>query len=209
MRAVDPAAHAERLKRGGFQERVLVWVAGRNRTTDAIEALGLWTGEDAETITVVDMFTGASATRTFHGAGALLGISSIKHEAGLSVRPVRLSLSPLDPAVIEVVRLYDPRGAQVQIWKRTLSAETGLQLGQPEPWFKGYCNKAPIPRPEPGGEATLEMEVVSTARLLTIPHGRRKSDVAQRRRDQDDRFRRYKSTAKTIDVAWGVKDERE
>src|SRR5918992_233573 len=133
MRAVDPAAHAERLKRGGFQERVLVWVAGRNRTTDAIEALGLWTGEDAETITVVDMFTGASATRTFHGAGALLGISSIKHEAGLSVRPVRLSLSPLDPAVVEGVRPYDPRGAEVQIWKRSASPSRGSRATATRP----------------------------------------------------------------------------
>ena len=65
-----------------------------------------------------------------------------------------------------------------------------------------------IPRPEPGGAAILEMEVVSTARLLTIPNGRRKSDAAQRNRDPADRFRRYKAVARTIDVPWGEKDAR-
>ena len=78
----------------------------------------------------------------------------------------------------------------------------------PEPWFKGFCNKAPIPRPEPGGEAVLEMELVSTTRLVAIPNGRRKSDAAQLTRDTDDRFRRYKAIARTIDVPWGEKDGR-
>ena len=208
MRAVNSAAQALRAERGGLAERTLVWIAARNRLTDGIEALGLWSGEDSETITVTDMWTGAPASRVFHGAGSTLGVSSVQHEAGLSVRPVRLSLSAIDPAVIDAVRLYDPRGAKVQIWRRTLSPETGLQVGVPEPWFKGFCNKAPIPRPEPGGEAILEMEVVSTARLLTIPNGRRKSDAAQRSRDPNDRFRRYKAIAKTIDVPWGEKDAR-
>ena len=89
--------------------------------TGDIEALGLWTGEDSETITVTDLWTGAPATRVFHGAGSLLGISGVQHEARLSVRPVRLTLSALSAPVIEAVRLYDPRGARVQIWRRTLS----------------------------------------------------------------------------------------
>ena len=208
MRAVNSAAQALRAERGGLAERTLVWIAARNRLTDGIEALGLWSGEDSETITVTDMWTGAPASRVFHGAGSTLGVSSVQHEAGLSVRPVRLSLSALSAPVIDAVRLYDPRGAKVQIWRRTLSPETGLQVGVPEPWFKGFCNKAPIPRPEPGGEAVLEMELVSTTRLVAIPNGRRKSDAAQRTRDPDDRFRRYKAVARTIDVPWGEKDGR-
>ena len=208
MRAVDSAAQALRGERAGLAERIMVWIAARNRLSGDVEALGLWTGEDSETITVTDLWTGAPATRVFHGAGSLIGISAVQHEAGLSVRPVRLTLSALSAPVIEAVRLYDPRGARVQIWRRTLSPDTGLPVGEPEPWFKGFCNKAPIPRPEPGGEAILEMEVVSTVRLLTIPNGRRKSDAAQRTRDPNDRFRRYKAIAKTIDVPWGEKDAR-
>ena len=111
----------------------MVWIAARNRLTGDIEALGLWSGEDTETITVTDMWTGAPATRVFHGAGSLLGISAVQHEAGLSVRPVRLSLSAMDAAVIDAVRVYDPRGARVQVWRRTLSPETGLQVGSPSP----------------------------------------------------------------------------
>ncbi|MFO1141189.1 MAG: hypothetical protein U1E59_02170 [Amaricoccus sp.] len=208
MRAIDPTAQALREARGGLAERMLIWIEARHRLTGETEALGLWTGEDSETITVTDMWTGAPATRVFHGAGSTLGIAGVQHEAGLSVRPVRLSLSALSAPVIDAVRLYDPRGARVQIWRRTLSPDTGLAVGVPEPWFKGFCNKAPIPRPEPGGEAVLAMELVSTTRLVAIPNGRRKSDAAQRTRDPDDRFRRYKAIARTIDVPWGEKDGR-
>ena len=115
MRAVDSAAQALRGERAGLAERIMVWIAARNRLSGDIEALGLWTGEDSETITVTDLWTGAPATRVFHGAGSLLGISAVQHEAGLSVRPVRLTLSALSAPVIEAVRLYDPRGARVQI----------------------------------------------------------------------------------------------
>ena len=75
--------------------------------------------------------------------------------------------------------------------------------------FKGFVNRAPITRPAAGGTASLELEAVSAVRLLTIPAGRKKSDAAQQLRDEDDRFRRYKSVARTIDVPWGQKDGRD
>lgn len=58
MRPVDPAAQALREARGGLAERVLVWIAARNRLTGDVEALGLWTGEDSETIAFADLWTG-------------------------------------------------------------------------------------------------------------------------------------------------------
>ena len=102
--------------------------------------------------------------------GRLSASSSVQHQAGLSVRPVRLSLSAMSAPVIDAVRLYDPRGARVQIWRRTLSPETGLQVGVPEPWFKGFCNKAPIPRPEPGGEAILASKFDHTSGVCAQRH---------------------------------------
>ena len=158
MRAVNSAAQDLRAERGGLAERWMVWIAARHRDTLGLEALGLWSGEDAETITVTDLWTGASATRVFQGAGSLLGVVGLQHQAGLTVRPVRLGLSAIDETVIAAVRLYDARGARLQIWKRTLSTDTGLQVGQPEPMFKGFVNRAPITRPAAGGTASLELE---------------------------------------------------
>ena len=112
MRPVNTAAQALRAERAGLAERWMVWIAARHRDTLGLEALGRWSGEDAETITVTDLWTGASATRVFQGAGSLLGVVGLQHQAGLTVRPVRLGLSAIDETVIAAVRLYDARGAR-------------------------------------------------------------------------------------------------
>lgn len=208
MRAVDAAAQAVRAARAGLSERILMWIEARDRATNAVEALGVWSGEDDEAITVQDLWSGATVTRTFAGAGALLAVAGIRHQAGLAVRPATVSLSALDPSVAAAVRLYDARGGRVQIWKRTYAPETGLPAGHPERLFKGFVNGAPIPRPVPGGEAVLEMELVSSARLLTIPAPRLKSDAAQQLRDPEDRFRRYKAAMGTADIPWGQRSVR-
>ena len=41
MRAVNATAQAEREKRSGLAERVMVWIEARNRASNAVEALSL------------------------------------------------------------------------------------------------------------------------------------------------------------------------
>ena len=161
MTPIDEDVLALYLERRGFGVRYLAWIDARNRSTGDTEGLGLSTGWDSETVTVTDQFSGFSSGRVFHGAGSLLGISGLSYQAGLAVRPLRVSLSAIDPAVENAVRLYDPKGAPFQVWRRVLHPDSGLQVGQPIPLFKGYVDKAPIPRAVAGGEGVIEMEVVS------------------------------------------------
>ena len=206
MIPIDASVLALYQERRGFGVRYLAWIVARNRSTDADEGLGLQTGWDSESITVTDQFTGSGVTRTFHGAGEMLGINNLVHETGLNVRPLRVSLSAISPAVENAVRLYDAKGAPFQVWRRVLHPDTGLQVGQPVPVFKGYVDSAPIPRPVVGGEAVIEMEVVSTARDLTLTYGQKKSQAALQRRDAGDKLRQYKASAATIQVTWGDKE---
>ena len=147
MRAVNAAAQGLRETRGGLAERFMVWIEARNRSSNAVEGLGLWTGEDTEEIAALDLWTNTTATRDYQGAGGLLAVSGLQHTAGLEVRPVHVTLSALDATVIAAVREYDARGARVQIWRRTLSAETGLPVGAPEPAFKGFVESRADPAP--------------------------------------------------------------
>jgi hypothetical protein len=203
MRAVNAAAQGLRETRGGLAERFMIWIEARNRASNAVEGLGLWTGEDTEETTALDLWTNATVTRMYQGAGGLLAVTGLQHTAGLEVRPVHVTLSALDATVTLAVRDFDVRGARVQIWRRTLSAETGLPVGAPEPAFMGFVNRAPIPRPAAGGLATIELECVSAVRLLTVPNGRKKSDAAQRLRDPDDAFRQYKGDPEAGDAVLG------
>lgn len=207
MRPVHAAAQAAREARRGIVEIPMLWIEARHRETGVIEALGLWGGSDDETITVTDMFNGVAQPRLFHGAGALLSIGAVRHEAGLTIRAVEVALSPLAAATRQAFRAYDARGAQAQVWTRSYDAATRKPLGV-EARVKGYVNGAPIERPAPGGEAGMSVEIVSPARMLTVTSALRKSDETQRARAPGDRFRRYKATIAQVDVPWGMESVR-
>ena len=183
MRAVNPAAQALRAERGGLAERWMVWIAARHRDTPWPRGARALVRRGRETITVTDLWTGASATRVFQGAGSLLGVVGLQHQAGLTVRPVRLvALGDRRDGDRRGPALRRPRRPAADLEAHALDRDRAP--GRPaRAVFKGFVNRAPIPRPAAGGSASLELEVVSAVRLLTIPAGRKKSDAAQQLRD--------------------------
>lgn len=208
MRPVDAAAQAERERRVGEVATKMVWIAARNRTSGVLEGIGLWLGRDDETIRVRDLWTQVEQPRGFYGAGSLLSVGSVKAEAGLTVRPIDLELSPLHPAVIEIIKVRDARGAPIQIWNRTYHPETMAPLGV-EPVFKGYISSIRETRPAPGGAAKVAVSCVSTARTLTIASALKRSHETQLARAPGDNFFRHKRIAAQTPVFWGTKDERQ
>lgn len=202
MFAVSSAAQAIRAQRRASYEPAMIWIEARHRETGAVEGIGLWQGGDIEDITVTDMFTGMAVTRTFYHQ-AMLSIEWRRMETGIAVGSTRIRISRLSPAARNAFHLYDPRGAQAQLWVRSYDPDTMLPIAV-EPRDKGYINLAPETRPVPGGEGVIEAEIVSSARLLTITSALRKSDEVQRRRG-GDKFRQYKATQASKDVPWAVK----
>lgn len=205
MRLVDARAQAIRERRGALIEVPIVYVEALDGAT--VVGVGFWGGDEDAVIRVTSLWTGVRQALPFYGAGAFLDISPIRHEAGLSIRPVTLTLSSLAPAVQEAFRVYDARGARVSIWRRSYDPTNRKPIAV-EPWFRGYVDGADFERPAVGGEAQVSVDVVSTARMLTISSALRKSDEAQQARAPGDRFRRHKSTIASAEVPWGQKSER-
>lgn len=204
MRAVNPAAQAIRARRGAIHEVPMLWVSARRRDNDEIEGVGLWGGQDAETITVPDMWLGALVTRTFTAAGALLQVGPIRHEVGFAVRSIPVRLSSASAQVALAIRGYDPRGAKVQVWRRCYDPDTMQPVGV-EAVFKGKVERVPISRPVPGGSSEIEMTIVSTAASLTIAPGTLRSDESYQRLGRG-RLLRYASIVDGVgNTPWGVK----
>lgn len=204
MRTVNAAAQAIREQRKTIREVPMMLIRTRNRTTNELVPLGLWMGEDNEDILIRDIFTGVSSTRSFYTG--MVGMGDVTHEAGLNVRPLEITLSRLEPAVRIAFYEHDPRGAQVQVFRRAYDPDTGRPVaGFPEAEFAGYVNTAPDSRPSPGGDSIISVDVVSTAMMLTIPSASTKSDATQRKRS-GDRFRRYKATASQWEIPWAAED---
>jgi len=197
MRSFDAATLAALQNRTQVMVRILVWVQARNRSTGAVEALGLWNGGyDRE-------FTIGGTPRTYVGAGALMGIPALTYEVGVNVRMHRLTLSPIDATVAALIRTYDSRLAPVEIHRAVFDPVTTLLVAEPHRLFKGIVDELEVPV-DAKGETRAEMSVSGSARYLTNTLSLKRSDASQQLRS-GDRFMRYADVSGEVDVVWGEK----
>ncbi|MEH6834804.1 hypothetical protein [Falsihalocynthiibacter arcticus] len=179
----------------GIVARWLFWVEPKNRSTGAIETLGLWTGEYDRTFTINGL------SRSYSGAAGLVGQSDPTYETGLDVRTHTVSLGPLSPEVEQLLRGYDTRLAAAEIHLAIFDPDT-LALVDVVRTFKGSFDSAPITTPEVGGTATATAELVSAARNGTRGLSLKKSNAAQELRG-GDQFRKYADVSGSVPVWWG------
>lgn len=184
------------LSSGAVMARRLIWVSARNRSTGALETMGLWDGDDHQDF-VVD-----GQTRTYFGAGGVIGWDPLLAQVGLGVRVHTVNLSPLAPEVAQLLRGYEPRLAPVEIHRALFWPDSQALIATPRRIFKGQIDKLRITTPEIGGNAVAEVQMVSVAARLTRTLALKKSDETQKRRS-GDRMRRYADISGSVDFWWG------
>ncbi len=178
---------------GGFKINWLIWIAAKNRNTGATEAIGLWDGDDTENFTI------GGNVRTYNGALGLFGLSDLTFGTGTVIRSQTLQIGPITPAVRAAIHTYEPRFAPVEIHAMVSFSDGYSELDRR---FKGFIDKLPSALPGINDAPTATLTLVSAARLGTrVPH-LRKSDEAQRKRN-DDRFRQYSDISGVVPVWWG------
>lgn len=202
MRILDTASAEYLSGHTGVASRHMVHVIGRNRDTDAQEALGLWQGDDHLTIAI------GGVNRTYYGAGGLIGVEPIRAGIGLEVRMLQATLSPLTPEVALLLRGYDTRLAPAEVHRGLLSLETGQLIAEPIRVFRGWVDALKIRTGEVGGTGEATVTLASAARSLTRALTLTRSDTEMRRRNTGDRFRDYADIAGEVGVWWGEKRER-
>jgi hypothetical protein len=194
MRSFGATTDAALVARGAIVPRVLVRITGKTRDTGAPVAVGFWNDGHDVTVTI------DGSARTYAGAGGLLRVDPVIAEIGLTIRRQVIGMSPVSPEVIEAVRGYDARLAQVEIHRGFLDPATRAFLDPPHRIFLGQIDR--ISFPAGPGESVLEVECESAARFLTKGLAGRYSDQNQRRRS-DDRFFRHVDVSGAIPVVWG------
>ena len=179
--------------------RVLVWIEALNRETGAAETIGLWNGADHR------VFTIRGEERTYYGAGGLVAVDPITSRTGLGVRMQRIVFSPLAPEVEQLIRGYDARFAPVEIHRALFDPDTHNLVDEPHRRFRGFLDKiSPFKTGPKGDKVTIELQLASAARALTIPLSRKRSNETLRARAPDDAFRKYTDVSGTITVKWGT-----
>jgi hypothetical protein len=196
MRSFDPTELSYLQNRTGIKAHALLWVLVRNRSTGTRVGVGLWTGEEDRDF-LIDGYT-----RTYGGAGAVLGLDSIVMQAGLTVRMQRMTLSPLAPEAVAMIREYDAGLAPAEIHRAMFDPGTGNLIAPCRRIWKGVVDSAPVTTAELGGQSNIDLVLASAAQALTVGSSLTKSDATQQLRG-GDRMRRYKSTTGKVPVAWG------
>ena len=196
MRAFDAATTAA-INAGGILAHALVWISARNRTTNAVESIGLWTGAQPQTFTI------AGQARTYFGAGTLIDVPAIEYGVGTMVKTQTLRLSNIAPEVENALRAYEPRLAPVQIHRALFDPFSEALVAEPHRVFQGYVDRVVFSTPPVGGQATCDVTLVSGARDLTRTLNLMRSDDGQRTRQPGDGFLKYANLSGLRRGNWG------
>lgn len=201
MIALDSSARAALAARA-VEARDMIRITVRDRDTGDPLTVGYWSGLGNVNLTVLDPFTGSPTSRAFIGAGSLIDISPIPRVANLTVQTVTVRLSQVsDPN--ELVRVYDPRQAPVEIYRGLFVPGTWSQIAPAFARFVGEVDEMDIPTAEEGGEAAITLTCASAARQLGRSNPATKSDAFQRRRSATDSFRRHSAAVGGWEIRWG------
>lgn len=190
------------LSRTDIAHEILIWVEARNRSTNAVETMGLWTGLDVRSFDPE-----GTGDRLYFGAGAVIEVPPLEFVTGVTVQQQRVRLGILTPEVEQLVREYDMRQAPVEIHVARQNPLSDSTLGY-DRLFRGFVDGAPLSEPEQGGNASLDVVLVSQMRSLTETRPDRVSDEAHRRAYPGDRWLRYADVSGVVPVFWGQRKQR-
>lgn len=159
-------------------------------------------GEDVTT-NIVSGVNGSTVSTAFFGdEGPIIKIDPIPLKIGLQIDTINVTLNHLHPAVETMARGYDLRNVPVQIHRGYRDNTTSYLVAAPRPRFVGFVNGAPIETGPIGGQGSLRLKVVSSARELTRVGTYKFSDASQQQRS-GDRFFRYTDNTEDLPVFWG------
>jgi hypothetical protein len=186
----------------GLVTRDFVTVFAKNRSTGDIDELCLWNGRVPLDAPVVKPSNGASDIRSFQAMGALLKIGPIPASLSLEIRTVRVELSKISDAALNIIRTYDAQMAEIQIHRGQFDLVTRQLVDPALCRFRGFINNAPIKTPKSGGSGGISVECVSIARILTRTSGQNFSDELMKERS-GDRFARDVDVDGDWRIWWG------
>lgn len=208
MRAMDAGLVSFFASGKPYAEETYVWVVGRNFTTHAEEAFGLWTGEHTLTFTVFDPRVQANAARSYVGSGAILTVPLIPSVPSLQTQnAITFDFSGDTSAIRDLFRGKNLKGSHVEVHKGYFDAATDKLIANPMLVYVGIVDTGDESEDavDINGDAT-EGKKISIA---FIPHIRsfkvnsRTRSYATSLSRSGDTFYRWANTVAAWRIWWG------
>jgi len=203
MRVVDPAV-ATALAQRRLIARDFVWFRARDRVTGLPVEDAYWSGLDDIDAQVILPRTAQVVTRTYRAGVGLISIGAIPLVGNLTVQTVQIRLAQIDEHIETLLRIYDPRQADVEVHRGLFDPATGAAVSALFPRFLGFVDRVELTTPREGGEGGLTATCVSDAQEMGRSNPERRSDAEQRRRSATDDFFADASTIGDLQIFWGT-----
>ena len=183
--------------------RDFIWFVARNRETGDPFSYGFWSDVGNVSAPMLNPNTGLPVTRNFEGAGTLIQISDIPSVANLTVQTITVQMSQIHDAVNNIVRGYDLKQGQVEVYRGLFSPLTRQLVAPAVNRFIGYVDQIEIKTPKEGEEGGVELTCASHSHELTRYNPSTRSHEDQKLRDASDDFFVDASTVGEWEHFWG------
>ncbi|EFM60785.1 Hypothetical protein BIBO2_0232 [Brucella sp. BO2] len=191
------------LQAGQLVARDFLWLVARDRSTGALFSYGFWSDVGDVQAPMLNPNTGLAETRNFEGAGTLIQISDVPLVANLTIQTITIEMSQIDEAVNNIVRGYDLKQGQVEVYRGLFSPVTRQLVAPAVNRFIGYVDHIEINTPKEGDEGSVTLTCASHSQEFTRYNPSTRSHEDQKRRDPDDDFFVDASTVGEWEHFWG------
>lgn len=185
--------------------RDFLWLVARDRSTGASFSYGFWSDVGDVQAPILNPNTGLAETRNFEGSGTLIQISDIPLVANLTVQTIDVTMNQIDEAVNNIVRGYDLKQGQVEVYRGLFSPVSRLLVAPAVNRFIGYVDQIEINTPKEGEDGAVKMTCVSHSQEFTRYNPGTRSHEDQKKRDPNDDFFVDASTIGEREHFWGQK----
>lgn len=202
MRNLSSANYAA-LQARELVARDFLWVVARNRATGAPFPYGFWSDVGDVSAPILNPNTGLAETRNFEGSGTLIQISDIPLVANLTVQTITVKMNQIDDAVQNIVRGYDLKQAQVEVYRGLFSPVSRQIVAPAVNRFIGYVDQIEISTPKEDDEGSITLTCASHSHEFTRYNPATRSHEDQKLRDSNDDFFVDASTVGEWEHFWG------
>lgn len=178
--------------------RDFIWFVVKDRETGDPVTDGYWSDVGDVSAQVIDPNSGGVVARTFHGAGALIQISDIPLVSNITVQTVQVRLSQVSDRINDLIRGYECKQGQVQIWRGLFDPDSRLLVAPATPRFVGFVDNIEVNTPAENDDGGVMLTCVSHTQEMIRYNPDTRSDASQRLRGASDDF--YQDT--TVVGAW-------
>lgn len=204
MRNLSPENYAA-LQSRQLVARDFLWLVARDRSTGAQFSYGFWSDVGDVQAPMLNPNTGLAETRNFEGSGTLISISDIPGIANLTVQTISVVMNQIDAAVNNIVRGYDLKQGQVEVYRGLFSPLTRQLVAPAVNRFIGFVDEIEIKTPKEGEEGSVTLTCASHSHEFTRYNPSTRSHEDQKKRDPNDDFFVDASTIGEREHFWGQK----